>query len=83
MVYSLTTFSIVARCLQSGELGVAVSTAIPAVGAINPYARAQVGAIAMQAWSNPYLGIDGLHLLARGLSLACQRSNDPGPGRIV
>jgi uncharacterized Ntn-hydrolase superfamily protein len=83
MVYSLTTFSIVARCLQSGELGVAVSTAIPAVGAINPYARAQVGAIATQAWSNPYLGIDGLHLLARGLSLACQRSNDPGPGRIV
>ena len=64
----LTTFSIVAHCPQTGELGVAVSTAIPAVGAINPFARARVGAIATQAWSNPYLGIDGLRFLARGLS---------------
>jgi len=62
------TFSIVARCPQTGELGVAVSTAIPAVGAINPFARAQVGAIATQAVSNPYLGIDGLTLLAQGLA---------------
>jgi uncharacterized Ntn-hydrolase superfamily protein len=66
----LTTFSIVARCPRTGELGIAVSTAIPAVGAINPFARAQVGAIATQAWSNPYLGIDGLRLLVRGLSAA-------------
>lgn len=64
------TFSIVARCPQTGDLGVAVSTAIPAVGAINPFARARVGAIATQAWSNPYLGIDGLGLLAQGLSAA-------------
>jgi uncharacterized Ntn-hydrolase superfamily protein len=62
------TFSIVARCPQTGELGVAVSTAIPAVGAINPFVRARVGAIATQAVSNPYLGIDGLSLLAQGLS---------------
>lgn len=67
---NLTTFSIVARCPRTGELGVAVSTAIPAVGAINPFARAHVGAIATQAWSNPYLGMDGLRLLARGLSAA-------------
>jgi uncharacterized Ntn-hydrolase superfamily protein len=52
------TFSIVARCPQTGDLGVAVSTAIPAVGAINPFARARVGAIATQGWSNPYLGRD-------------------------
>ena len=64
------TFSIVARCPQTGELGIAVSTAIPAVGAINPFARAQVGAIATQAVSNPYLGIDGLTLLAQGLAAA-------------
>jgi uncharacterized Ntn-hydrolase superfamily protein len=61
------TFSIVARCPQTGDLGIAVSTAIPAVGAINPFARAHVGAIATQAWSNPYLAIDGLRLLAQGL----------------
>ncbi|MEW6404481.1 MAG: DUF1028 domain-containing protein [Chloroflexota bacterium] len=64
------TFSIVAHCPQTGDLGVAVSTAIPAVGAINPFARARVGAIATQGWSNPYLGIDGLSLLAQGLSAA-------------
>ncbi len=62
------TFSIVAHCPQTGDLGIAVSTAIPAVGAINPFARARVGAIATQAVSNPYLGIDGLTLLAKGLS---------------
>ena len=65
---SLTTFSIAAYCQRTGELGIAVSTAIPAVGAINPFAKARVGAIATQAWSNPYLGIDGLDLLEQGLS---------------
>jgi uncharacterized Ntn-hydrolase superfamily protein len=64
------TFSIAARCPRTGDLGVAVSTAILAVGAINPFARARVGAISAQAWSNPYLGIDGLNLLAQGLSAA-------------
>lgn len=66
----LPTFSIVAHCPQTSDLGVAVSTAIPVVGAINPFARSRVGAIATQAWSNPYLGIDGLCLLAQGLSAA-------------
>jgi uncharacterized Ntn-hydrolase superfamily protein len=65
---SLTTFSIVAYCQRTCELGIAVSTAIPAVGAINPFAKARVGAIATQAWSNPYLGIDGLYLLEQGLA---------------
>jgi uncharacterized Ntn-hydrolase superfamily protein len=65
---NLTTFSIVAHCPRTSDLGIAVSTAIPAVGAINPFARARVGAIATQAVSNPYLGIDGLNLLAQGLS---------------
>jgi len=64
---SMTTFSIAAHCQRTGQLGIAVSTAIPAVGAINPFAKARVGAIATQAWSNPYLGIDGLTLLEKGL----------------
>jgi hypothetical protein len=64
------TFSIVARCPQTSDLGVAVSTAIPAVGAINPFARARVGAMATQGWSNPYLGIDGRSLLTQGLMSA-------------
>jgi len=36
---SLTTFSIVVYCQRTGEIGIAVSTAIPAVGAINPLPR--------------------------------------------
>nr|MDO8097685.1 DUF1028 domain-containing protein [Candidatus Njordarchaeota archaeon] len=67
---NLTTFSIAAYCQRTSQLGIAVSTAIPAVGAINPFARARVGAIATQAWSNPYIGIDGLILLEKGLSPA-------------
>ncbi len=65
---NMHTFSIVAWCRQTRELGVAVSTAIPAVGAINPFAQAGMGAMATQAVSNPYLGIDGLKLLGKGLA---------------
>lgn len=57
------TFSITARCEQTGMLGVAVSTARPCVGGLVPYAKAGVGAIATQALVNPYFGIDGLVLL--------------------
>ncbi|CAM5761292.1 hypothetical protein LMIY3S_00090 [Labrys miyagiensis] len=64
----LNTFSIVARCPRSGKLGVAVSTAVPAVGGICPFIEPGIGAIATQSWVNPYLGIDGLKLLREGLS---------------
>jgi uncharacterized Ntn-hydrolase superfamily protein len=64
----LNTFSIAARCSRSGMLGVAVSTAVPAVGAICSYVKSGVGAIATQSWVNPYLGIDGLKLLEAGKS---------------
>jgi uncharacterized Ntn-hydrolase superfamily protein len=43
-----------------------VSTCEPCVGWIVPFVRAGVGAIASQARSNPYFGIDGLTLLAGG-----------------
>jgi len=78
----LNTFSITARCDHSGMLGVAVSTAVPAVGAICQYVKAGVGAIATQSWVNPYLGIDGLKLLEQGMSaqeaLDSLIANDPG-----
>ena len=78
----LNTFSIAARCARTGMLGVAVSTAVPAVGGICPFVRPGVGAIATQSWVNPYLGIDGLKLLPK----ACRRrrrsdkliAGDPG-----
>jgi uncharacterized Ntn-hydrolase superfamily protein len=63
----LTTFSIAARCNRTGELGVAVSTKVPAVGTLCPFVRAGVGAVATQAWVNPYLGPRALDALASGL----------------
>lgn len=78
----LNTFSISARCPRTGMLGVAVSTAVPAVGGICIFADAHVGAIATQSWANPYLGIDGLKLLRDGLSapeaMAKLLAEDPG-----
>jgi uncharacterized Ntn-hydrolase superfamily protein len=62
----LNTFSIVARCPRSFMLGVAVSTAVPAVGAICPYIRPGIGAVSTQAWVNPYLAIAALDRLAAG-----------------
>lgn len=62
----LNTFSIVARCHRTSQLGGAVSTAVPAVGSICPFVQAGVGAITSQSWVNPYLAIDGLELLAAG-----------------
>jgi len=62
------TFSIIARDPESGMFGVAVSTAVPCVGAVVPHVKAGVGAIASQADTNVRLGIDGLPLLEQGLS---------------
>src|SRR5437867_12483672 len=64
----LRTFSIAARCERTGMFGVAVSTAVPGVGSLCPFAKAGVGAVATQSWVNPYLGIGGLRLLAQGQS---------------
>src|SRR5947209_2000909 len=65
---STMTFSIVARDLQAGELGVAVQSKFLAVGAVVPWAKAGVGAIATQSWANTSYGPRGLELLANGLS---------------
>ena len=62
------TFSIVARCPQTGMLGVAVSSKALATGGAVPYCRAGVAAIASQSFTNPYLGIDGLSLIEQGLT---------------
>jgi len=62
------TFSIVARDPQTGELGVAVQSKFLAVGAVVPWAKAGVGAIATQSWANTSYGPHGLELLASGLS---------------
>jgi uncharacterized Ntn-hydrolase superfamily protein len=63
----LNTFTIVARCPDTGHVGVAVATAVPAVGAMCPYTRCGVGAVSTQSWVNPYLAIGILDHLAAGL----------------
>jgi uncharacterized Ntn-hydrolase superfamily protein len=79
------TFSIAARCARTGMFGVAVSTAVPGVGGICPYVRADVGAVSTQSWVNPYLGIDGIELLAGGISAeaALDKLIADDPGRDV
>ncbi|MBX6340859.1 MAG: DUF1028 domain-containing protein, partial [Thermomicrobiaceae bacterium] len=64
----VSTFSIVARDPETGDLGVAVESKFLAVGAVVPYARAGVGAVATQAWANVRYGPEGLDLLAQGKS---------------
>jgi uncharacterized Ntn-hydrolase superfamily protein len=76
------TFSIVARCPDTGRHGVAISTAIPAVGALCPAVAADVGAVTSQAWVNPQLRADAITGLRQGRSAAHVLEpllgNDPG-----
>jgi uncharacterized Ntn-hydrolase superfamily protein len=62
------TYSIVARDPATGDLGVAVQSKFLAVGAVVPWARAGVGAIATQSAANVADGPEGLRLLADGSS---------------
>lgn len=64
----IATFSIVARDPANGDLGVAVQSKFLAVGAVVPWARTGVGAIATQALANVGYGPNGLALLEQGLS---------------
>ena len=64
------TFSIVAADAEAGEVGVAVASRFFAVGAVVPYARAGVGAVATQASANTTYGPRALELLARGATPA-------------
>jgi uncharacterized Ntn-hydrolase superfamily protein len=62
------TFSIVAYDPESGDLGVAVQSKFLAVGAVVPWARSGVGAVATQSWANTTYGPEGLRLMAQGLT---------------
>jgi uncharacterized Ntn-hydrolase superfamily protein len=64
------TFSIVGFDPDSGDLGVAVASKFPCVGAVVPWAAAGVGAVATQAWANTDLGPDGLRLMGGGMPAA-------------
>lgn len=60
------TWSIIARDPVTGQIGIAVSTCAFAVGARVPFIATDVGAIASQAFVNPFYGTRGLELLRAG-----------------
>ena len=60
------TFSIVARCADTGMFGIAISSSSPAVAARCSYARAGVGAVASQNVTDPRLGPWTLDLMEKG-----------------
>ncbi|TCL73474.1 DUF1028 domain-containing protein [Rhizobium sp. BK251] len=62
------TWSIVARCPETGHLGIAVASRFFAVGSVVPHIRGRVGAIATQAFVSPLYGTDGLVMLTAGHS---------------
>ena len=64
------TFSLVARCAETGMFGVAVASSSPAVAARCAYTRAGVGAVASQNVTDPTLGPLTLDLMANGMSSA-------------
>jgi uncharacterized Ntn-hydrolase superfamily protein len=64
----VNTFSIVAYDQDRQEWGVAVASKFLAVGAVVPWAKAGVGAIATQSHANTTYGPKGLELLGQGKS---------------
>jgi uncharacterized Ntn-hydrolase superfamily protein len=64
------TFSIVARCAETGQLGVAISSSSIAVGARCPWLCPGVGAVATQNITLPALGPQVLKQMESGLSPA-------------
>ena len=62
------TFSLVARCPDTGLFGVAISSSSPAVAARCSHARAGVGAVASQNITDPRLGPKALQLMQKGMT---------------
>lgn len=77
------TFSLLARCPETGMLGMVVSSSSPAVAARCAHARAGVGAAASQNITDPRLGVRILDLLQAGHSAseAVERVAAEAPGR--
>lgn len=62
------TWSIVAHDIKTGAFGVVCASRALAVGAVVPYGAGRSGAIATQAFANPFYGVDGLKMLREGCS---------------
>lgn len=62
------TFSLIARCAQTGQFGMVIASSSPAVAARCAHARAGVGVVASQNITDPALGPALLDLMEAGLS---------------
>ncbi|MCD1618759.1 DUF1028 domain-containing protein [Salipiger marinus] len=62
------TFSLVARCAETGMFGMVISSSSPAVAARCAHARAGVGVVASQNVTDPALGPRVLDLMAQGIA---------------
>jgi uncharacterized Ntn-hydrolase superfamily protein len=61
------TFTLAARCPETGQFGIVISSSSPAVAARCAHTRARVGAVASQNVTDPALGPRLLDLLEGGL----------------
>lgn len=77
------TYSIVAADPDAHEVGVATQSKFLAVGAVVPWARGDVGAVATQSFADATFGPRGLELLASGVEpqSALDQLLDPDEGR--
>ncbi len=64
------TWSIIAHDPETGEIGIAVATRAFAVGSLVPHVATGIGAVASQAFVNPFYGPKGLALLRAGARAA-------------
>src|SRR6476469_7578397 len=63
-------WSLIARDPETGAFGIAVATKNFAVGCRVPHIESGIGAVATQALSNPFYGVNGIKLLREGKSAA-------------
>ena len=79
----VATYSIVARDVATGDLGVAVQSHWFSVGSVVPWAEAGVGAVATQSFVEPSYGPKGLAALRAGklpeVALRELLARDPSP----
>ena len=62
------TFSIIARCVETNQFGMAISSSSPAVAARCAFAKAGVGVVASQNITDPRLGPKALLAMTEGHS---------------
>lgn len=62
------TFTIIGHCEQTGMLGICVATSPIAVASRCPFVKAGVGAVSIQAFTDPRLGPLAIQLLEMGYS---------------